>query len=166
VSSERKESPLRLLALKQTSDPGIESDKKKEKHFRAVFPNPFSRLQPSHARRHLNPISPPVTLNLKRPLAPAARSGLFHFNQQKEKTPNDGPPSFETKKPSGPTGPTSAVGKETVSKNALIHGLSGRTHACLPGGDASTAVIIDDQAKAFPYSASKRLQAFSAWGSL
>jgi hypothetical protein len=43
------------------------------------------------------------------------------------------PRSFETKKPSGPTGPTSAAGKETVSKNALVHGLSGRTHACLPG---------------------------------
>jgi hypothetical protein len=43
------------------------------------------------------------------------------------------PRSFETKKPSGPTGPTSAAGKETVSKNALVHGLSGRSHACLPG---------------------------------
>lgn len=31
------------------------------------------------------------------------------------------------------TGPTSAAGKVTVSKNALVHGLSGRTHACLPG---------------------------------
>ena len=43
------------------------------------------------------------------------------------------PRSFETKKPAGPSGPTSAAGKETVSKNALVHGLSGRTHACLPG---------------------------------
>jgi hypothetical protein len=43
------------------------------------------------------------------------------------------PRSFETKKSSGPTGPTSPSGKETVSKNALVHGLSGRTHACLPG---------------------------------
>jgi hypothetical protein len=43
------------------------------------------------------------------------------------------PRSFETKKPSGPTGRTSATGKEIVSKNALVHGLSGRTHACLPG---------------------------------
>jgi septal ring factor EnvC (AmiA/AmiB activator) len=43
------------------------------------------------------------------------------------------PRSFETKKSSGPTGPTSAAGKETVSRNALVHGLSGRTHACLPG---------------------------------
>jgi hypothetical protein len=43
------------------------------------------------------------------------------------------PRSFETKKSSGPTGPTSPAGKETVSKNALVHGLSGRTHACLPG---------------------------------
>ena len=40
------------------------------------------------------------------------------------------PRNFETKKS---TGPTSATGKETVSKNALVHGLSGRTHACLPG---------------------------------
>ena len=43
------------------------------------------------------------------------------------------PRNFEAKKSSGPTGPTSAAGKETVSKNALVHGLSGRTHACLPG---------------------------------
>ena len=40
------------------------------------------------------------------------------------------PRHFETRKS---TGPTSAAGKETVSKNALVHGLSGRTHACLPG---------------------------------
>ena len=46
------------------------------------------------------------------------------------------PRGFETKKSSGPTGPTSAAGKETVSKNALVHGLSGRTHACLPGEEA------------------------------
>jgi hypothetical protein len=43
------------------------------------------------------------------------------------------PREFETRKSSGPTGPTSAAGKEIVSKNALVHGLSGRTHACLPG---------------------------------
>jgi hypothetical protein len=43
------------------------------------------------------------------------------------------PREFETRKTSGPTGPTSAAGKQTVSKNALVHGLSGRTHACLPG---------------------------------
>jgi hypothetical protein len=43
------------------------------------------------------------------------------------------PRNFETKKSSGPTGPTSPSGKATVSKNALVHGLSGRTHACLPG---------------------------------
>src|SRR5215469_11219318 len=43
------------------------------------------------------------------------------------------PRNLETKKSSGPTGPTSPTGKETVSKNALVHGLSGRTHACLPG---------------------------------
>jgi hypothetical protein len=42
------------------------------------------------------------------------------------------PRNFETKKSSGPTGPTSPTGKATVSKNALVHGLSGRTHACLP----------------------------------
>ncbi len=34
------------------------------------------------------------------------------------------------------TGPTSAAGKETVSKNALVHGLSGRTHACLSGEES------------------------------
>jgi hypothetical protein len=39
------------------------------------------------------------------------------------------PRNFENKS----TGPTSAAGKVTVSKNALVHGLSGRTHACLPG---------------------------------
>jgi hypothetical protein len=39
------------------------------------------------------------------------------------------PRHFENKS----TGPTSAAAKETVSKNALVHGLSGRTHACLPG---------------------------------
>jgi septal ring factor EnvC (AmiA/AmiB activator) len=43
------------------------------------------------------------------------------------------PRNFETKKSSGSTGPTSAAGKEIVSKNALVHGLSGRTHPCLPG---------------------------------
>jgi len=43
------------------------------------------------------------------------------------------PRNFETKESSGPTGPTSPTGKATVSKNALVHGLSGRTHACLPG---------------------------------
>jgi hypothetical protein len=43
------------------------------------------------------------------------------------------PRNFETMKSSGPTGPTSAAGKATVSKNALVHGLTGRTHACLPG---------------------------------
>jgi hypothetical protein len=43
------------------------------------------------------------------------------------------PCNFETKKSSGATGPTSPAGKEIVSKNALVHGLSGRTHACLPG---------------------------------
>ncbi len=31
------------------------------------------------------------------------------------------------------TGPTSAAGKQTVSQNALKHGLSGRVHAALPG---------------------------------
>jgi hypothetical protein len=40
------------------------------------------------------------------------------------------PRNFEPKKASGPT---TAAGKETVSKNALVHGLSGRTHACLRG---------------------------------
>ena len=39
------------------------------------------------------------------------------------------PRNFENKS----TGPTSAAGKVIVSKNALVHGLSGRTHACLPG---------------------------------
>src|SRR5215469_2147265 len=43
------------------------------------------------------------------------------------------PRNFEPKKSSGATGPTTPAGKETVSKNALVHGLSGRTHACLPG---------------------------------
>jgi hypothetical protein len=47
------------------------------------------------------------------------------------------PRNFETNRaqaaPNKSTGPTSAAGKETVSKNALVHGLSGRTHACLPG---------------------------------
>ncbi len=52
------------------------------------------------------------------------------FEQAKEKTPMMAPRHFETKKA---TGPTSAAGKVTVSKNALVHGLSGRTHACLPG---------------------------------
>jgi hypothetical protein len=40
------------------------------------------------------------------------------------------PRNFEPKKSSGPI---TAAGKETVSKNAFVHGLSGRTHACLPG---------------------------------
>src|SRR5215469_7507847 len=47
------------------------------------------------------------------------------------------PRNFETNRaqgaPNKSTGPTSAAGKETVSKNALVHGLAGRTHACLPG---------------------------------
>jgi hypothetical protein len=39
------------------------------------------------------------------------------------------PRHFENKS----TGPVTAAGKETVSRNALVHGLSGRKHACLPG---------------------------------
>jgi hypothetical protein len=40
------------------------------------------------------------------------------------------PSHFESNKS---TGPVTAAGKETVSKNALVHGLSGRKHAALPG---------------------------------
>jgi hypothetical protein len=50
------------------------------------------------------------------------------------------PRNFESSNPSAPaaapchaTGPTSATGKQTVSKNAIVHGLAGRTHAALPG---------------------------------
>ena len=31
------------------------------------------------------------------------------------------------------TGPTTAAGKQTVSQNAVVHGLAGRKHAALPG---------------------------------
>jgi hypothetical protein len=45
------------------------------------------------------------------------------------------PRNFESTKASAPvaTGPTSAAGKQTVSKNAMVHGLAGRAHAALPG---------------------------------
>jgi hypothetical protein len=58
------------------------------------------------------------------------RSGLSILVQQRRETPMMAPRNFEPKKASGPT---TAAGKEIVSKNALVHGLSGRTHACLPG---------------------------------
>lgn len=43
---------------------------------------------------------------------------------------------------SSSTGPTTAAGKETVSKNALVHGLAGRTHAALPGEEAAFAQYV------------------------
>ncbi len=46
------------------------------------------------------------------------------------------PRQIETNKSGGPT---SAAGKETVSKNALVHGLAGRTHAVLPGEEGPFA---------------------------
>jgi hypothetical protein len=58
------------------------------------------------------------------------------------------PRSFEAKKPAGASGPTSPAGKATVSKNALVHGLSGRTHACLPGEEGPYAQFIREMIEA------------------
>jgi hypothetical protein len=45
------------------------------------------------------------------------------------------PRNFESGKTAAKTatGPTSPIGKETVSKNAMVHGLAGRKHPALPG---------------------------------
>ena len=45
------------------------------------------------------------------------------------------PRNFETNRANAQhsTGPTTPAGKQTVSQNALRHGLSGRVHAALPG---------------------------------
>jgi hypothetical protein len=55
------------------------------------------------------------------------------------------PSQFETKRASAQSsapGPTSAAGKETVSKNALVHGLAGRTHAALRGEEDAFAQYV------------------------
>src|SRR5262249_8817602 len=68
-----------------------------------------------------------LVLNQKKGRSRTPREAAFSIlRRAKGETTMMAPRSFETKKSSGPTGPTSAAGKETVSRNALVHGLSGR----------------------------------------
>jgi hypothetical protein len=124
---------ITCAALKIRGLPGPNSAAKLMRSFSVqILTIIFNPLSPNH----LTPISPPSSppkfgaphaiLNLKRPLADIPRSGLFYFNRtQRENTAMMAPRSFETNRThEKSSGPVTQAGKDTVSRNALVHGLA------------------------------------------